>query len=178
VDKPVQLIPLVCLKCTAIIPAEADQMAWACAVCGQGMYLDEQDGLKPLGIFYSMAIKPDTPGHPYWVTDGRVTLTRETYDSSKTGAAIQFWSQPRRFFIPAYRASLETLLSQATTLLLNPPSLQAGSPAHFDAVTLDLRDVKSAAEFIIVAIEANRPDRLKKIDFEVQLSPPVLWILP
>jgi hypothetical protein len=178
VDKPVQLIPLVCIKCSTRIPAEPEQMAWVCAVCGQGMYLDEQNGLQPIEIHYSADIKPNATGHPYWVADGRVNLQRETYGSSKSSDAIQFWSQARRFFIPAYRASLDNLLTQAAALLTNPPPLQDGTPVRFDAVTLDRQDVKSAAEFIVVAIEAGRSDRLKKVDFGIQLSDPALWILP
>ena len=39
-------------------------------------------------------------------------------------------------------------------------------------------DVLAAAEFIVIAIEAERKDKIKSIDFELKLSKPVLWILP
>jgi hypothetical protein len=177
VDQTVVLVPLLCVKCSTPIRAEPDQVAWVCAVCGQANYLDDEQGLQPLDIYYADSLAQNAVGKPYWVADGQVTLQRETFGSSKNNEAQQFWSQPRRFFIPAYRAPLEGLLSQATTFLLNPPRLQTGPTARFEPVTMAMQDITAAAEFIVVAIEAGRPDRLKKVDFQLKLSSPVLWIL-
>jgi hypothetical protein len=147
-------------------------------VCGQANYLDDEQGLLPLEIYYADSLAQNAAGKPYWVAEGQVTLQRETYGSSKNNEAQQFWSQPRRFFIPAYRAPLEALLAQATNLMVNPPKLQAGPTARFEPVTMAMPDITAAAEFIVLAIEAGRPDRLKKVDFQLKLSRPVLWILP
>jgi hypothetical protein len=43
---------------------------------------------------------------------------------------------------------------------------------------MHLEDVSAAAEFIVMAIEAGRKDKLKELDFSLKLSTPVLWILP
>ena len=177
-DQAVVLVPMLCLNCNAPLPAEPDQVAWACSVCGQGLYLDDALGLTMEDIFYSASIKPDSVGKPFWVANGQVTLQRDTFGSSKNNEAQAFWSQPRRFFVPAYRAPLEELLSKATSLLLNPPTLQNSPAAHFEPVTLALPDVTAAAEFIVVSIEAGRPDKLKSVKFNLTLSDPVLWILP
>jgi len=63
-------------------------------------------------------------------------------------------------------------------MLLDPPRLSAGPATPFDAVTLYRADLSAAAEFILIAIEAERKDKIKRIDFELQLPRPVLWILP
>ena len=63
-------------------------------------------------------------------------------------------------------------------MLLNPPRLRAGSATPFEAITLYRDDLLAAAEFIVIAIEAERKDKIKNIDFELKLSKPVLWILP
>lgn len=180
-DKPVELIPLVCVRCGTPVPAEKDEVAWVCAQCGQGLTLDESVGLDRLEVNFSSQIPPDATGKPYWVCDGRVKITRrETYGSSGKGLlqAGEFWGKGRRFFVPAYNAPLEALLADATNLLLGPPDLSPGPPAAFEPVTRLIEDVRPAAEFIIVAIEAGRADKLKEIDFEVELSYPVLWVLP
>lgn len=177
-DQAVILVPMLCLNCNAPLPAEPDQVAWACATCGQGLYLDDALGLTKKDIYYSASIKPNSVGKPFWVAEGRVTLQRDTFGSAKTKDAQTFWSQPRRFFVPAYRAPLEELLSKASNLLLNPPNLQNGPAARFEPVTLALPDVTAAAEFIVVSIEANRPDKLKSVKFNLALTDPVLWILP
>jgi hypothetical protein len=177
VDQTVVLVPLLCLKCSSSLPAEPDQVAWVCPVCNQANYLDDELGLQPLEIFYAGSLAQNATGKPYWVADGQATMQRETFGSSKNNEAQQFWSQTRRFFIPAYRAPLENLLAQAANLLVNPPDLRAGARARFEPVTMDMKDIAAAAEFILIAVEAGRSDRLKKVDFQLKLSKPVLWIL-
>jgi hypothetical protein len=185
VDQQIVLIPLVCVRCSTPIPAMTEEKAWVCANCGQAMSLDEEHGLVPQLIYYSSDILPDTLGKPYWVSEGQVDLQRVSYGSDKgqRGEALRFWSQPRRFFIPAYQANLEQLLAQGIQYLVQPPqfkegNMPSGAAVRFSPVTLDTRDVKSAAEFLVVAIEAARPDKLKELTFDLKLSPPSLWILP
>ena len=179
-DKPIDLVPLVCLQCQTPIPANPDEVAWVCGQCGQGLALDEELGISALQVNYQAGLPANTVAHPYWVTQGQVKLDRKTYGSGRkhAQAAEAFWAQPRRFFVPAFVASLEALLSQATQLLLNPPPLQPGPAVRFKAVTMPAGDVRAAAEFIVMAVEAERKDKIKSIHFELTLSPPVLWILP
>ncbi len=176
----VELIPLVCTHCSTPVPANPEEVAWVCAQCGQGLLLDEQKGLAPLDVYYSAQIAPNTRGKPYWVAQGDVTVQRQTYDSGRRGEqeAQQFWSQPRQFIIPAYDCTLETFTKIGVDWLRQPPALQPGSPAAFEPVTLHLDDVKAAAEFIVVAVEAGRSDKLKEVSFSLDLSKPTLWILP
>ncbi len=176
-DRPVQLIPLVCTQCSTQIPAEADEVAWACKQCGTGMYLDLQAGLQPLEIHYGTGIQPNTRGLPFWMADGQVTLQRDTYSGNQAREAEEYWSQPRRFFIPAYSCALDGLLSAGTYLLDHPPALVAGPAVDFEPVTLSKEDVFAAAEFIVLSIEANRKDKLKQVRFQLQLTNPVLWVL-
>jgi hypothetical protein len=144
------------------------------------MWLDDEKGLQPLEVNYAAGIPPNAMGRPFWVADGRVGLRRESYGSGgkQTKEALEFWGTPRRFFVPAFTATLEQLLAQATDLLLKPPLLQPGPAARFQPVTLSPAEVQPAAEFIVLAIEAGRKDKLKKIDIQLNLSPPTLWILP
>jgi hypothetical protein len=179
VDRPVELIPLVCLRCSTPIPAGPEEVAWVCAQCGQGMALDETRGLVALEVqFAAGRDDPNQPGKPFWVAEGRVSVQRHTYSGNQDREAQAAWSQPRRFFVPAFDCTLETLLSLGTRLLLEPPVLQPGNPTRFEPATLHPEDVRAAAEFILVAIEAGRKDKLKEIQFSLDLSTPYLWILP
>ncbi|HEX7972778.1 MAG TPA: hypothetical protein VF498_00075 [Anaerolineales bacterium] len=175
--QPIELIPLVCLKCSLPIPAEPDEVAWVCTQCGQGMLLDEDKGLIPLEVCFSAAIPQNTVGKPYWFAQGRVSLQRQTYQGNQDADAQKFWSQPHNFFVPAYTSSLENLLAEGMRLLHQPPALNPGSPVRFAPVTLHVEDVQATADFIVIAIEAERQDKLKEVDFNLELSPPVLWIL-
>jgi len=167
------------MKCSTPVPAEPDEVAWVCAQCGQGLLLFQEKELVDIEVNYAAGISPNIKGKPLWVAEGRVSVQRQSYGSSgkPTSESQRFWEQPRRFFVPAYSSSLEELLSVANTLLLQPPALQPGPTVPFEPVTLATEDIFPAAEFIVVAIEASRKDKLKQVDFELKLEPPKLWVL-
>lgn len=175
----VRLIPLSCVKCQAPIPAQPDEVAWVCQQCGQGLLIDGQKGAIPLDIFFSNRLQPGLSGRPFWVSNGKVAIQRrETYSGDEVRAAQQFWAAPRLFLIPAWAASLDEVVSIGVSLLKNPEPMQRGSPAPFlPVVTLPV-DLQALAEFMILSIEAERRDALKKVDFKVTLDSPQLWILP
>jgi hypothetical protein len=181
--KPVALIPLLCTQCQAPVPAQPDEVAWVCAQCGQGLVLD----LTPAGktaasaqeIFFSAAIPQGKPGHPYWVSSGTVRiLRRETFKGDEGRAAQQFWSTPRLFYIPGWAASIEEVVTNGVELLRSPVAMQPGSPASFLPVVTLPADMQALAEFMLLSIEAARRDALKHIEFELNLAPAQLWILP
>lgn len=176
--EPVTLVPLHCVQCETAVPAGLDEAAWVCRQCGQGLALDEEKGLLPIQVYSHASIPVGQPGKPYWVVEGTVQLNRQVYGGkNEMLAATLFWSQPKRFFIPAYTCPLETLTSLGPRLLLNPPNLQPGPAGPFEPVTLSLRDLPAMAEVIALAVEADRQDKLKQIGLTILLSEPVLWIL-
>lgn len=179
-DRPIELVPLVCIRCSSPLLAEPDEVAWVCTQCGQGQLLDDEKGLVALDVKFSARLAPNQKGKPFWVTMGQVTnLSRATYkSSSRTQEEAQaFWQVQRRFFIPAYATSLEDFLAQGTRLLTQPPELQDGPAGSFEPVTFHPVDIQAAADFIVVAIEAGRTDRLKTVEFTLELQAPSLWIL-
>ena len=175
----VRLIPLLCARCQAPIPAHPDEVAWVCQQCGQGLLIDGQTGARLQDFFFSDRLQPGLTGRPFWVSNGRVVIQRrETYHGDEGRAANQFWSAPRLFYIPAWAATLDEIVSTGVDLLKNPAALQAGSPAPFlPVVTLPV-DIQAVAEFMILSIEAERRDALKRFDFQATLEPPHLWVLP
>lgn len=177
-DQPVKLMPLLCPRCQVPILAVQDEAAWVCSGCGQGVYLEETEGLKPVEVHYADSIQPGRTGRPFWVADGKVTLNRQTYSGNQDREAQSFWSQPRRFFIPAFECKMDTLLESGITGLAQPPACQDGPLVSFLPVVLAPQDIQAAADFIVVAIEAGRKDKMKDIQFTLELTQPVLWILP
>ena len=176
---PIELIPLVCFKCEMAVPAQPEEVAWACSRCGQGLVLDETKGLDALEIHYHAGLRPDLSGKPFWVVEGQVTLNRAVYGGqNQTQEALQFWAVPHRFFVPAYTCPLETLTSLGPQHLLKPPALQDGPAAVFEAVTLAPTDLQAMVEFIVMAVEAGRKDKLRSMSIGLKLNDPVLWILP
>jgi hypothetical protein len=178
--RPIALVPLRCVRCETPVTARPDEVAWVCSQCGQGLLLDEERGLSALEVHFAAGIAAGTRGYPFWVAEGRVTIHRATYRSS--GKARQEsqrqWGAPRRFFLPAFDCPLDAAISTGTSMLLNPPDLQAGPPVDFAAATLSPQDMPALAEFIVVALEAERRDKIKQIDLSLDLDEPELWVLP
>lgn len=177
----VTLVPLRCLRCETPIPANPDEVAWSCGQCGQGLLLDPSTGLVPLEIHYSAGLRPDQTGKPYWVTMARVHLKRETYGGSSVKIqeeVEEFWRTDRRFVIPAFSTTLEELQTASVGYLRQPPVLGEGPPGRFEPVTLFPDDLNAMVQFVVLAVEADRKDRLRSLDVRVELQPPVLWIFP
>jgi hypothetical protein len=142
------------------------------------MRLDEDRGLVELAVNFASGIPNGARGKPFWVADGSVVLQRETFSGNQSREADQFWSQPRRFYVPAYALPLEDLLAAGIDLLLRPPAVQPGTVTSFEPVVLSVEDVYATVEFIIMAVEAGRKDMLKSTQISLTLSDPVLWVLP
>jgi hypothetical protein len=142
--------------------------------------LDEVIGLVPLEVHFSDRIPANGAGKPYWVAAGRVDLTREAYGGSGRSErdAEEFWEVGRTFVIPAYPGSLEELQAVAMGFLKQPPVLNEGPPAKYTPVTLSPDDLTAAAQFAVMAVEADRKDKLKRLEPSVVLEDPVLWVLP
>jgi hypothetical protein len=142
------------------------------------MYLDEQSGLMSMPVFYQAGIPANQIGKPFWVAEGQVRLDRTTYSGNSDKEAERFWNQPRRFFVPAYFLPLENLLEIGANLVRRPPKLESGPVARFIPPVLSRFDVPAVAEFIVMAVEADRKDKLKEVRLSLQLAEPALWILP
>lgn len=175
---PVRLIPLVCVKCRAPLPAAPDEVAWVCEQCGQGQILDDEKGLLPMSVYFSKNVPQGKNGRPFWVARGQVSLTtRATYSGNEERAAREFWSAPRLFYVPAWDASLDETMQMGVYLLQNPQRMEVGSPVRFLPVVTPPGDLRAMAELFVVSVEADRKDKLKTVDFNLSLEPAQLWVL-
>ena len=178
----IHLVPLVCAQCRQPLMAQPGEVAWVCETCGSGSLLENDGQVRSLPVFYSPSLKPGVKGRPFWVSQGKVSISsRQTYQGDESRAANQFWSLPHLFFIPAFQLSLQEAVSTGMKMLREPGGWgqpEAGGRAPFAPVTTPPEDMQPLSEFIVLAIEADRRDALKTVNFQVQLEPPQLWILP
>ena len=187
----VELVPLKCLHCGVYVPAEEEEVAWACQQCGQGMQLTAA-GLAQLTVNWAAARKKDdaVQWRPFWVFEGTVNLIRrETYGGGGVLATLtslvdpnapdKLWNVPRRFYVPAFPASLEKIETLGADLTRKQVALKAGPAAGvLSDCTLFPDDARQAVEFVVLTIEADRKDRLREVDFNLNLGEPELWVLP
>ena len=168
-----------CTKCQTPIQAHPDEVAWVCPQCQQGLLLSDEHALDSLTVHFSSSLISGKTGFPYWVAVGQVnTLERSTFKGDERAAMLSFWQQPHQFFVPAFTMPLDQLVEFGSRMLKQPPALQAGNPMPFQPATLRPTDMRPVAEFIVLAIEAERKDQLRTLNFNLNLAAPELWILP
>jgi hypothetical protein len=184
----VELVPLKCLRCGIYVPAEEDEVAWVCQQCGQGMQLTAT-GLAALTVNWAAAREQAEAiqWRPFWVFTGTVNmLRRETYSGGVLSALSnlidspeKLWSASRRLYVPAFPASLEQIETLGADLTRKQVALTPGPAAGaVSDCTLFPDDARQAVEFVVLTIEADRKDKLREVDFKLDLGEPELWILP
>ena len=175
----VALALLKCPQCSTPVPAEENEVAWVCATCGLGLQLTEQ-GLAVVAIHWAVARPGAHPDgwRPFWAFNGSVHFSQRLSYSGHTEPEA-LWNNPLRFYLPAYVCPLAQLQALGADLTRRQPALQAGPPAGpLQGCTFLPDDARRAAEFVLLTIEAARPDKLKSIQYDLQLAPPELWVLP
>jgi hypothetical protein len=181
-NSSVTLNLLKCPQCSTPVPAEEDEVAWVCATCGAGLQLS-QTGLAPVAVHWAAApaaapVSQRVDGwRPFWVFTGSAHFSSRL---SFTGQAAPepLWNNPVRFFVPAYVCPLAQLQSLGADLTRRQPALQAGPAGTLAGCTFLPEDAEQAAEFVVLTIEAARPDKLRLVQFNLQLAAPELWVLP
>ncbi|MEK7323719.1 MAG: hypothetical protein AAB217_00515 [Chloroflexota bacterium] len=176
----VELAPLKCVKCETMIQANEEEVAWTCPQCGQGNLL-APTGLAPLPVHWCVSRPGQTQLKwlPFWVFTAVVNVSsRQTYGGNDQPDKL--WREPRRFYIPAFTASLEQMEKLGADLTKAQPALTTGLVAGSLAdCTLPPEDAISAAEFVVITIEADRRDKLREIHFAINTqNDPELWLLP
>lgn len=177
-SQAVDLVALECLRCGTPVPAEADEVAWICSNCGQGLLLDEAAGLKPLTVHFAAGERRQAVRwRPFWVAVGRVGMSgRESY--GRDAPPDPLWAAPARFIVPAFAVPLERAVSWGTEALRRPPELVDGESQPFEPATVPPEAVGPLARFVVLSVEAAQRDKLERIAFTVDLDEPELWCLP
>jgi hypothetical protein len=175
----VELVLLKCPQCSTPVPAEEDEVAWVCATCGAGLQLTDA-GLGRVTVQWAAAAGAAglDQWRPFWVFGGSVRFQQRLSTRGEAGPD-EFWLAPRRLFVPAFATQLAQLQALGGDLTRRQPALQAGQPAGpLQGCTVLPEDALRAAEFVVVSLEAARKDKLRTIQFSLEMAPPELWLLP
>ena len=169
---------LKCPQCSTPVPAEEDEVAWVCATCGAGLQLADA-GLAPLAVHWAApraGARTDS-WRPFWVFTGTAHFSTRLSFAGQTGPEA-LWNQAVHFFVPAYACPLAQLQTLGADLTSRQPALQAAPAGTLKGCTFLPEDAQRAAEFVVLTIEAARPDKLRLVQFTLQLGAPELWVLP
>ncbi len=175
-----KLVLLRCPNCSAALTPGEDDLIVECQQCGTGVELADE-GLKLIELRYTASSARVELWRPWWIFNGRVEITRrETQSGNQGDEALRFWSQVKRFYIPAWELSLQAVRDEGLALLKKQPSLQAmprPSGARFAPVVVSVSDARKLLEYLVVTMEASRKDWLKDLQFTADVGLPELWAL-
>jgi hypothetical protein len=174
----VTLLLLKCPQCSTPVLAEEDEVAWVCATCGAGLQLADA-GLSPLVVRWA-APRPGQradSGRPFWVFPGSAHFSSRLSFSGHTEPEA-LWNNPVRFFVAAFACPLAQLQNLGADLTRRQPAITAAPAGALKGCTFLPEDARRAAEFVVLTIEAARPDKLRLVQFTLQLGAPELWVLP
>ena len=173
-----------CPACNHSLTPENDHVVVACQRCHAAVHIGDE-GLSEMPVHYAAPGGADPVGRwlPFWVFHGRVNIDRRETQRGGSGQedAERLWGEPCDLYVPAWELSLRTAQDLGSKMIQQQPVYQALSPpAEVDlaSVTLTPEDALKMLEFIVLAIEARRPDWLKRLDFHLEVGEPALWALP
>lgn len=179
-----KLLALRCPNCNHSLAPENEHIVVACERCYAAVHLGDE-GLTQVPVRYAAPRSEAqvTGWLPFWVFQGRVQIKRRTTQGGGSGQAeaTRLWGQPRDLYVPAWELSLSEAQGIGSNMIQRQPAfrpLAQPAEAHFTPVTLTTGDALNMLEFIVLAIEARRPDWLKSLDFELEVGEPALWALP
>lgn len=177
-----KLDALICPECAQWLSPKPDDIVLACPRCFTAIIL-ENSGLRSLSaVMHAASSSTDAAWYPFWTFQGQVQFTaRETQSGDKSKDAQQFWQTARRFFIPAWNLDMWQARDLGMELLQKPPQLtilNASPESTFHSATLSREDALKLVDFIILTLEAERKDMLRKLQFKLTIDDPTLWLLP
>jgi hypothetical protein len=179
-----KLVALRCPACNHALTPGNDHIVVACEGCHAAVHIGDE-GLSEMPLHYAapQGAAQVRDWLPFWVFRGRVHIKRRETQRGGSGeeAAERLWSEPRDLYVPAWELSLQTAQDLGSRMIQEQPVYEALSPpseVRLAAVTLTPEDAYKMLEFIVLAIEARRPDWLKSLDFHLEVGEPALWALP
>ena len=193
-----KLVALRCPECNEALAAENEHIIVTCERCGTAVRIGDE-GLSRVPVSYARP-KSGAGGlrwQPFWVFHGRVRIQRRDAKGSGSGVVqvlglldlargsddepLALWAEPLDLYVPAWELSPQAAKEMGGDLIQRQPSLERvpqPPDARLTPATLTPDGALKMLEFIVLAIEAQRPDWLENLDFRLEVGEPVLWALP
>ncbi len=182
------LVPLACPKCGDAIDAETADVVYYCAACRNGYrYVGGQAPLQAVDVAFVAVPGKVVECHlPFWLlpasfrilarsTSGGSDLLRSFFGGAEPapGAASE-----GAFVIPAFDLPLGSLVALAQRYTQALPALGERLGERLRGGRLTVEDAQKLAEYVLIAAEAQKPDTLTGLRYELHFGPPRLLGVP
>ena len=180
-----KLLLLRCPQCQSPLEPEHLDVVVGCKQCLTAVAVDEA-GVRLVRVSYAATRRDlDEVGQwvPFWVFNGRIHITKRDTQGGSSSAqrdAEQFWGSHRRLYVPAWDLPMPLAREIGQTFTQGQTHLQAipqPNEAYLVSAVVTPEDALKLLEFIVLSIEAQRDDWLKKLQFHIEADAPELWAL-
>jgi len=171
----IQIMVVKCTNCGSTLNVEVNDEITYCISCGSGFEL--VDGkLFPIEVNF---ISPTIPEQgkliykPFWKLETNVNIIERDAGSNLFKKLFSNnSSQPERllnFVIPAFDCSIESLKKLAFYYTFqNPPLSPQKFSINLKGFSYGREDARKLAEFILISFEAEKPDTIRSLKYELK----------
>lgn len=178
-----------CPQCDVRVSPTPMDRALVCTTCFEHLTLDDR-GLNKIDVSYAQpatTLNRLKSWQPVWVFYGKVDMHERRVRKNDRRSDMQasaLWSKKRNLFIPAGDIDFHTLREEGMRLLDNQPPLRLFDrdnhqprPSMSPAI-LSVADAEEMLDFLVLGLEAKRPDILRDIKFDLEIESRTLWAIP
>ncbi|HMQ67951.1 MAG TPA: hypothetical protein PKA90_03140 [Ignavibacteria bacterium] len=174
-----------CKQCGSGLVVEVNDNIVYCASCGSGFEIINGE-MSPIEInFASAAIREDGEliYKPFWLLKTNISILERNASGNFLknifGGSNDNTSGEIIFYIPAFYCSLEVMKNLATQFTIKNP---VASPQKYNVKLTGFaygkEDAKKLAEFILISMEAEKSDVMKKFNYKLDFTSPEIVGIP
>lgn len=176
-----RLVTLKCEKCGSLLNAGPEDVVYYCNNCDTGYELiGDKDELVPVNIDFAVP-SPARDGeiiyYPFWVFDANIEISsRDT--SGNLGSAIGFLKKVlgkddrpiEKFYVPAFDTSIDNIKKLGLEFTKHQPDFDTVKKDRITGTRCSSEDAEKLADFIFLSLEAEKPDMMRQITYDLGLS--------
>lgn len=178
-----RLVALKCEKCGSLLDADQNDVVYYCNNCDTGYELiNEKDELVPAEVDFALpanVMDAEVIYYPFWVFDADITISSRDVSGSSGIIGELFKKNQgdggtaghvKKFYVPAFDTSLENIKKLGLGFTQHQPDYETVTKDKVRGCIYSSKDAEKIAEFIFLSLEAEKPDKLSSISYDLGLS--------
>ncbi|MEW6308512.1 MAG: hypothetical protein AB1492_05645 [Bacillota bacterium] len=159
--------------------AKPGEVAFLCKQCGVGCEAVDDELVQ---VPVEFAVPKRDPGAlacylPVWVFAAQLKLSRQSAGFSLFGGRNS-GEYDLKFYVPAFAGGLATLKQLGAGLTRKQPEYDTILRQQLAGIALRREDAKRVADYLLITIEAEKPDMLQGLTYSLELSQAKLLGIP
>jgi hypothetical protein len=176
----IQLISLKCLKCGQPLPAATNTLVLYCAGCGSAFEVSQRQQPSAVQVYFARYSKNASQFQCFWAFNATLGIAKREakggfFKAPKGLMRLFEERQGLRFYVSADLKDLASKDPLGLQLTRDQPQLEF---LHYQSilpnVEISQEDAKKIADYLLVTSEAGQSDTLRSLEYQLQLTDPML----